>query len=189
MNNKKGFVKILLVIVAIIAIALIVYIKRGYRTETIPSDITDNQINSSLQNLSSSTSNEININDNSDNKDNVKDQPGIVNGIQTTSGGWLLTVDYVSRNPKWLPGVGNEPFFLNTNDKLRTLIVSSNATKGKTKFFKCGGNETVSYGPVIEAKIEDFIGEVKKELPTEEPIYYFDVKDETIDAVYTKCLP
>lgn len=39
----------LLIIIAVIAVVLLVYIRMGYRMETIPSDITDNKINSSLQ--------------------------------------------------------------------------------------------------------------------------------------------
>lgn len=49
MKKQNGFIKILLVIIAIIAIAVLVYIRMGYRTETVPSDITDNKTSSSLQ--------------------------------------------------------------------------------------------------------------------------------------------
>ena len=49
MKNKKGFIKILLIIIAIIAVALFVYIRMGYKTETIPSNITDNKTDSSSQ--------------------------------------------------------------------------------------------------------------------------------------------
>ena len=50
MKKQKGFVKILLIIIAIIAIAVFVYIRMGSRTDIIPSNITDNKTSSSLQN-------------------------------------------------------------------------------------------------------------------------------------------
>lgn len=182
MNSKKnGFIKILLVIIAVIAVALFVYIRMGYRTETMPNNITDNKASSSLQNISSE-SNVI-----SSDSENVKEQAGIIKNIKTTSDGWLLTIDYVSRNPSWLPG-GNEKFFLNTDDKLRTLLISNKLTNNNTKFFECG-SDNERYGAVIEAKIEDFVTQVKKELLANEPRYYFDIKDGKIDAIYTQCLP
>ena len=49
MKNQKGFVKILLVVIAIIAVVLFVYMRMGNKTETIPSDITDNKIDSGFQ--------------------------------------------------------------------------------------------------------------------------------------------
>ena len=49
MKNQKGFVKILLVVIAIIAVVLFVYMRMGNKTETIPSDITDNKIYSGFQ--------------------------------------------------------------------------------------------------------------------------------------------
>lgn len=49
MNKQKGFVKILLVIVAIIAVVAFVYMRMGFRTDIISNNITDNKTNSSLQ--------------------------------------------------------------------------------------------------------------------------------------------
>ena len=50
MKKQKGFIKIVLIIIAIIAVALFVYIRMGYRTEVIPSNVTDNESSSSFQN-------------------------------------------------------------------------------------------------------------------------------------------
>lgn len=50
MNNKRLFIKILLVIIATVAIVLFVYTKMGYRVQTISSDITDNKTSSGFQN-------------------------------------------------------------------------------------------------------------------------------------------
>ena len=47
MKNQKGFIKMLLIIIAIIAIALFVYIRTGNKTETIPNNITDNKTDNS----------------------------------------------------------------------------------------------------------------------------------------------
>lgn len=188
MKKQKGFVKILLIIIAVIAVAVFIYIRMGYRTETIPSDTTDNQTSSSLQNFQSSISNESNV-ASSDNE-NVKEQAGIIKNIKTTSDGWLLTIDYVSRNPNWLPGVGDESFFLNTDNKLRTLLIPNNLTNGNAKFFECGSEQvTGNYGPFVLSEIKDFVDQLKKQLITEQPVYYFDVQDETINTIRTQCLP
>lgn len=48
MNNKKGFIKILLVIIAIIAVALIVYLRIGSRAETISSNISNGTASSDI---------------------------------------------------------------------------------------------------------------------------------------------
>lgn len=47
--KQKGFIKILLIIVAIIAVAVFAYIQMGSRAEIIPSNITDNKASSSSQ--------------------------------------------------------------------------------------------------------------------------------------------
>ena len=49
MKNQKGFIKILLIIIAIIAVVLFVYMRTGNKTETIPRNITDNKIDSGFQ--------------------------------------------------------------------------------------------------------------------------------------------
>lgn len=49
MNKQKGFIKILLIIIAVIAVSLFVYMRMGSRTEIIPSNVTDNKASSSLQ--------------------------------------------------------------------------------------------------------------------------------------------
>ena len=184
MKKQKGFTKILLIIIAVIAVAVFVYARMGSRTEIIPSNITDNKASSSFQNISSE-SNAI-----SSDSENVKEQAGIIKNIKTTSDGWLLTIDYVSRNSNWIPGVGNEPFFLNTDDKLRTLLISNKLTNSNTKFFECGSEQvTGNYGAFVLSEIEDFIDQLKKQLINEQPAYYFDVQDGTINTIRTKCLP
>ena len=49
MKNQKGFIKILLVVIAIIAVGLFVYMRTGHKTEIIPSNITENKTDSSSQ--------------------------------------------------------------------------------------------------------------------------------------------
>ena len=49
MKKQNGFVKILLIIIAVIAVVLFIYLRMGSRTETIPSNVTDNITSSSLQ--------------------------------------------------------------------------------------------------------------------------------------------
>lgn len=49
MSNQKGFIKILLLIIAIIALALFVYIKMSYRTEVILSNNAGNETSGSFQ--------------------------------------------------------------------------------------------------------------------------------------------
>lgn len=48
-KEQNGFIKILLIIIAVIAIALFVYMRMGSRTEIIPSNVTDSKTDSSLQ--------------------------------------------------------------------------------------------------------------------------------------------
>ena len=84
----------------------------------------------------------------------------------------------------WIPG-GSESFFLSTNARTSELLIKND----ETKFFKCGGNKDISYGPVVQSKVEEFISQIKKELLEREPSYVFDVTDNTIDVIYTQCLP
>ena len=115
---------------------------------------------------------------------NIKDQYGRVKDVKTAPNGWLVTVDYIYRNPNWIPG-GSESFFLSTNVRTSELSIKND----ETKFFKCGGNKDISYGPVVPSKVEEFISQIKKELLEREPSYVFDVTDNTIDVIYTQCLP
>jgi len=49
MKKQEGFIKILLIVIAIIAVALFVYMRTGNKTETIPSNIAENKTDSSSQ--------------------------------------------------------------------------------------------------------------------------------------------
>ena len=47
MRKQNGFIKILLIIIAVIVVALFVYARMGSKTEIIPSNITENNANNS----------------------------------------------------------------------------------------------------------------------------------------------
>ena len=49
MSNQKGFSKIAIIIIVLIAVTLFIYVRMGYKTETIPSNISENKTSSNFK--------------------------------------------------------------------------------------------------------------------------------------------
>ena len=121
-------------------------------------------------------------------------QPGAIKSITDKDNNqWMLAVDLLSRNPKWLPGVDSTGgFFVNQNTKVRNLNVTN-----ATKTYNCGtgpdGNEssadvlqnTSSFISAIQADKNK--GNYNKEFFG--PVRYFDINGTNITAIYEQCLP
>jgi hypothetical protein len=126
-------------------------------------------------------------------KDKFKWQPGAVLSIVAKNDStWIIKINLLTQNPKWLPGVaGTGNFFINLH-KILNLTISN-----KTKTYKCED----SCKPETSSKTSDFIDEIQKiiaeykdepEILENEPyVYtvYFDFDENTITALHEKCLP
>jgi len=122
-------------------------------------------------------------------------QPGAIKSIKSDgTNKWILAVDLLSSNPKWIPGVDSTgEFFINQNTKIRNLNITSStkiqncATQysGYASGFK---NDLSSYINYVQDKINKAktdIGLVGKFGYTS----YFDIVGTNITAIYEQCLP
>lgn len=48
----------------------------------------------------------------------LTEQPGKIISLTSNGTEWNVTIELLTRNPEWLPGVGNEPFFIDQNKSL-----------------------------------------------------------------------
>lgn len=107
-----------------------------------------------------------------------KDQPAAVVAVSTDSK--IVTLDFLARNPKWLPGNNSkDPFFLNDNPKLRDVLIN-----GSTKAFVCGG---VSGAAIVPTSAATMISDLNS--GSNSHIAYFDIEDGAITAIHQQCLP
>jgi len=106
---------------------------------------------------------------------------------------WILAVDLLSNNPKWIPGVDDRWF--NQNTKIRNLIVTKN-----TKTYTCGSNgssdipqEISIYMAEMQNEISKNISDFKRiprdEFMTDYLLRAFDINGSDIIAIYKICLP
>lgn len=125
-------------------------------------------------------------------------QPATIKSITKVSGGWNLTLDYLSYNTDWLPGVDSTgPFFLNQNPKIRTVLVSDGSNTPPTTYRVCGANEdNTNWGPFVNTKIADFITDAERLLiiyqsgqESYEPTYYFTINNAIVTKIDQQCLP
>jgi len=124
-------------------------------------------------------------------------QPGAIKSITAQSSNqWVLAIDLLSHNPKWIPGVDSTGgFFINQNTKIRNLTVSTN-----TKAYDCGvqyADGTV-IGPRLQntssfiSNIQNTINKAKTDLGLIGEFgytAYFDINGTNITAIYMQCLP
>jgi len=113
-----------------------------------------------------------------------KNQPGEIKSIESKgSNEWLLAVDLLSHNPKWIPGVDSTGgFFINQNPKIRNLNVSNT-----TNIYVCGpGPDENDTSADILVSTSDFIKEIQS---SDYKTRYFDINGSNITAVYQQCLP
>lgn len=95
-----------------------------------------------------------------------------------------LSIDILSRNPEFLPGVTE--FFVNESTRLTEVHINNN-----TKAYLCGagpdGNDTTAD---VLADTNDFLATIQKKLSNKEySTYYFDINSNIVQSIYGQCLP
>ena len=107
--------------------------------------------------------------------------PAEIKTIVQESWTTILTLDMLTMNPNFQPGVND--FFINQNPKLRDIAISN-----ETKAFNCGNDNK----PDVSVSLETIIAYIQQRLTdtTNWPItYYFDIADGKINTIYQQCLP
>jgi len=100
--------------------------------------------------------------------------------VAVSADGKTVILDFLARNPKWLPGNNSEgPFFLNDNPKLRDVLINNS-----TKAFAFSGVSGAAIAPIsVETTISDLNS------GSNSHIAYFDIEDGVITAIHQQCLP
>lgn len=111
-----------------------------------------------------------------------KKQPGKIGNLAPELGiRWVMNVDLLSYNPKWLPGVDSTGGqYINQNTKTRNLIATRD-----TKMYKCGNSTDGNIISVL-SDTDEFIGNISK---SDYKIRLFDIAGTNITAMYEQCLP
>lgn len=125
-----------------------------------------------------------------------KNQPGAIRSLAVSgSNQWMLSVDLLSYNPNWLPGVDSTGgFFINQNPKVRNLTATKN-----TKTYNCGGPDGDGGKPGLLVNTPSFISRIQADINTGNytikkgqyggPVRYLDINGSSITAMYMQCLP
>lgn len=125
-----------------------------------------------------------------------KFQPGAIKNIKILSKEkWIIEIDLLIFNPKWLPGVDSTGgIFLNQNSEIKKLTIDYN-----TKKYKCSdGLDNNPTTPDVLIKTLDYISHIQKYLKKNKNatghivsdfIAYFDIDGDKIITVYDQCLP
>jgi hypothetical protein len=110
--------------------------------------------------------------------------PAEIKNVFVRDGVTYLTIDILSRNPDFIPGVSD--FFINKNDQLREVIISR-----ETKTYICGagldGNETTADNQTDTKGVITFIENLIS--LNQKAIYYFDIENNIVQNIYQQCLP
>lgn len=106
--------------------------------------------------------------------------PGEIKQIFEENGSTYLTLDMLTMNKDFQPGVTD--FFLNESPTIRDLAIAKNA-----KAFTCG-TENI---PDISVTVETIIMNIQNILSGGQSSisYYFDIDDNKINTIYEQCLP
>lgn len=106
----------------------------------------------------------------------LTEQPGKIISLTSNGTEWNVTIELLTRNPEWLPGVGNEPFFIDQNKSL-TVKASQD-----TKAYLCG---------TPSPNKDNWRPTTPSNLLKEGTTVYFDidVTNNFITAIYQQCLP
>jgi len=118
-----------------------------------------------------------------ENQESFINQPGAVKSIT----GWILAVDLLTHNSKWIPGVDSTgPFFLNQNQKVRNLKVTSD-----TVIYPCqpGSQNISTYLDSIQKRINEYNKLSDYQKSGTYVAYYFDINGSTISGIHDQCLP
>ncbi len=110
-------------------------------------------------------------------------QPGAVKSID----GWTLSVDLLTPNQNWIPGVSSSgPFFLNQSQKIRNLKVTND-----TIIYPCNpSSQNIStYLASIQKRVEEYNNLSPEQKNGSYISYYFDIDGSTIYGIHDQCLP
>lgn len=198
MENKSKLNTVLLIIIIILLVIGLGYFFLRDSKENENTDLVNNLPQEEINNLSQENKESL-ISEKSEESDNeiFVSQPGTIKSIVVNKdedgfekGSWTLSVDLLSSNPNWLPGIDSTGgFFLNKNPKIRNLNISS-----ATKIVNCGA-QMENYGSGFSGDLLSFINYAQNRIDdlknTAEFGYtaYFDIEGTNITAVYEQCLP
>lgn len=171
MKNNKGFIwfNTILVIIAVFAMCFCVYYF-WIKDSSIPQN-TEVDNSKPLENNDEVSTEEPPV-------EFFHNQPGDIKSITKENNQWVLAVDLLTRNPKWLPGVDSTgEFFINQNPKIRNLNVTEN-----TKTYNCQQDVEASF----LMNTATFISNLQK---ASYKTVYFDIDGENITTIYQQCLP
>jgi hypothetical protein len=110
--------------------------------------------------------------------------PAEIKNVFIKDGVTYLTVDILSRNLDFIPGVSD--FFINKNEQLREVAISA-----ETKTYICGagldGNDTTADNQTDTKGVITFIKNLIS--LNQKAIYYFDIENGVVQNIYQQCLP
>ncbi len=116
-------------------------------------------------------------------------QPGGIKSIKSTGGKYVVAVDILNPNTKWVPGSDTSgDFFINENLTLRNLEIDNSTV---IKNCSMQQSDTASQ---FENNLKSFESRVSKAIT--EPNYskfgytaYFDITGSKVTTIYEQCLP
>lgn len=110
--------------------------------------------------------------------------PAEIKTISVKNNVTFLSIDILSHNPKFLPGVTD--FFINQSEKIRDVSINDN-----TKSYLCGAGEDDNYNTAdVPTDTGNLLAAIQRRLSNKEyPIYYFDIDNNVVGSIYEQCLP
>ena len=112
--------------------------------------------------------------------------PAEVKAVFEQDGITHLSIDILTHNPDFLPGVTD--FFINKNLKLRDVTLNSDS-----KAYRCGaGTDGEDTTPDVPTSLQQLINDIQKTLATNDGrglMYYFDIDGALLKIIYEQCLP
>lgn len=96
----------------------------------------------------------------------------------------FLSIDILSHNPKFLPGITE--FFINQSEKIREVSVNDN-----TKSYSCGvGPDGEQNTADVSMDTKTFLETIQKNLLNNGyTTFYFDINNDVVQSIYEQCLP
>jgi hypothetical protein len=190
--NQNGFANIILVIVVVMllgAVGYFAFVKKSPEVAQQTNTPTPTQTKT-LASTPTSTASETST------QEVFKNQPGAIRSLAVSGNNqWMFSVDLLSYNPHWLPGVDSTGrFFINQDPKIRNLTVTKN-----TKAYDCGGPDGNGVKPGLLVDTSSFISQIQADINTGNytvkkgqyggPVRYLDITGSNITAMYQQCLP
>lgn len=110
--------------------------------------------------------------------------PAEIKSMSTENKITFLSIDILSHNPGFLPGVTE--FFINQSTKLREVSVDDN-----TKSYLCGaGPDDNENTADVSTDTQSLLAVIKDKLLNKGyTTYYFDINGGVVQSIYEQCLP